>query len=266
MRPHELLAFALLCAAGAALADPPDYGKADTFQPGKKYNCVPTADRKGWDCKETGKADIPAAPPPAMPPERPPAATPAPVAHAAAPAQAATPHSSALPSYLTNSGANQPMQPMPAAAAPKPAPKPRVKGPMVPARTVVQTRPAPKSEQAPTEPTRVEPTPESALLPAAPAPAPAAQDFLALPADAYVIELAHAATATDLAAPNPACGKVYKLHLHQNGADVWLLVCGPYENLQAARAARGELAAQGATAGWPRRVGPLQTEVRRLQP
>ena len=242
MRPHELLAFALLCAAGAALADPPDYGKADTFQPGKKYNCVPTADRKGWDCKETGKADIPAAPPPA------------------------TPHSSALPSYLTNSGANQPMQPMPAAAAPKPAPKPRVKGPMVPARTVVQTRPAPKSEQAPTEPTRVEPTPESALLPAAPAPAPAAQDFLALPADAYVIELAHAATATDLAAPNPACGKVYKLHLHQNGADIWLLVCGPYENLQAARAARGELAAQGATAGWPRRVGPLQTEVRRLQP
>ena len=242
MRPHELLAFALLCAAGAALADPPDYGKADTFQPGKKYNCVPTADRKGWDCKETGKADIPAAPPPA------------------------TPHSSALPSYLTNSGANQPMQPMPAAAAPKPAPKPRVKGPMVPARTVVQTRPAPKSEQAPTEPTRVEPTPESALLPAAPAPAPAAQDFLALPADAYVIELAHAATATDLAAPNPACGKVYKLHLHQNGADIWLLVCGPYENLQAARAARGELAAQGAPAGWPRRVGPLQTEVRRLQP
>jgi hypothetical protein len=90
-------------------------------------------------------------------------------------------------------------------------------------------------------------------------------DFLALPADAYVIELARAATEAELAAPNPIGEKVYKLHLRQNEAEVWLLVCGPYDSLQAARTARDELVAQGATPGWPRRVGPLQTEVRRRQ-
>ena len=81
-----------------------------------------------------------------------------------------------------------------------------------------------------------------------------------------LIELAHAASEAELTAPNAIGGKVYRLHLRQNDAEVWLLVRGPYESLQAARAARDELVAQGATPGWPRRVGPLQTEVRQAQP
>ncbi len=52
-------AVAALCLAGgidATAADPPAYGKVDTFEPGKKYNCVPSADHKSWDCTQAGKA------------------------------------------------------------------------------------------------------------------------------------------------------------------------------------------------------------------
>ena len=273
MRPHELLAFALLCAAAAAQADPSsDYGKVDTFQPGKKYNCLPTADRKGWNCTVTGNAD---APPPAEPAQTrpaPPVQTPAREAIPAAPPAEPAPRASALPGYLTNSGANQSMQPMPAAAAPKPAPQPRVKGPMVPAQTPAPAKPAPKPAQpAPTQaPVESTPRPAPAAPAPVPAPAPPTQDFLALPATSYVIELAHADSKPGLdaarAAAPTAHGEVYELHLQQNGIDTWLLLWGPFENLDAARAARAELVAQGATPGWPRRIGPLQSEMRGAHP
>lgn len=264
MRLREFLALALLGVAAVAQADPSDYGKVETFQPGKKYNCVPTADRKGWDCKVTGAAEIPSQPEaasrpqPAEPAAPPPAATPP-------PQSAPTPQASALPGYLAAPNPDNAMQPMPAAPAPKPAPKPRVKGPMVPARIPA---PAPAATSAPiaeSAPAITAPNVAAPAAPRAPAATIPAGDFLALPADAYVVELAHAAVEADLAAPNPVHEKVYKLHLHQNGADVWLLVCGPYDSLQAARAARDELAMRGATPGWPRRIGPLQTELGRAQ-
>ena len=258
MRLRESLALALLCACAIAQADPSDYGKVDTFQPGKKYNCVPTADRKGWDCRMSGAAQIP--PAAAAEPEKP--ARSEPSAPASPPAQAA-PRAGALPGYLAAPAQDNTMQAMPATPAPKPAPPPRVQGPMVPAQapaTAAAPPPAPPPQPA-------TPAPEPASAVAAPPPTTSTPpvDFLALPADAYVIELARAATEAELAAPNPIGEKVYKLHLRQNEAEVWLLVCGPYDSLQAARTARDELVAQGATPGWPRRVGPLQTEVRRRQ-
>lgn len=263
MQLRELPALILLCAAAAAQADPSDYGKVDTFQPGKKYNCVPTADRKGWDCRMSGAAQIP--PPAAAEPEKP--ATPESAAPASTPAQTA-PRAGALPGYLAAPVQDKTMQPMPATPAPKPAPPPRVRGPMVPAQAPAAANPAPVPPPATTAP---KPVPAVVAPPSQTAPAPVKTasapptDFLAMPADAYVIELAHAATEAELTAPNPISEKVYKLHLRQNEAEIWLLVCGPYSSLQAARAARDELAAQGATPGWPRRVGPLQTEVRRRQ-
>jgi hypothetical protein len=273
MSRHEFSIVAmtvLLGLAPSAHAEPSsDYGKVDTFQPGKKYNCVPTADRKGWDCSATGKAEVPPAPAPAQTPVGAPEPTPAPAHEAAptAPAAQPAPHASALPGYLTNAGANESMQPIPAAPAPKPAPKPRVKGPLVPA----QTSPAPAADRppAPVKPAVPVPAPEPAPV-AASQPAQAGHDFLALPATQYVIELAHADIAAGLdaarATAHPAHGDVYELHLSQNGNESWLLLWGPFTDLQAARAARDELAAQGATPGWPRRIGPLQTEVRRVQP
>ena len=59
------------CAGVYAQSTP--YNTSDTFQPGRKYNCVPTADRKGWECNEIGKADktvheAPVETPPPAPP------------------------------------------------------------------------------------------------------------------------------------------------------------------------------------------------------
>src|SRR6478735_10726031 len=48
---RALAAIALMFGA-IAQADEPQYGKVETFQPGKKYTCVPTADHKAWDCNE----------------------------------------------------------------------------------------------------------------------------------------------------------------------------------------------------------------------
>ena len=78
-----------------------------------------------------------------------------------------------------------------------------------------------------------------------------------------MIELAHGGSAAELdAVPTPAQGEVYKLHLRQNGVDSWLLVWGSFSDVASARAARAQLGSTAAP-GWPRRVAPLQAEVRR---
>jgi septal ring-binding cell division protein DamX len=124
----------------------------------------------------------------------------------------------------------------------------------------------------------VQPTPSTAP-PAKPLPTPAQtaptasvadsgnrHDFLALPGDHYVIELAHAEREADVAGLRASLhlplGEVYELHLRQNGGDWWLLVWASFDSVEAARAARAELPAS-ITAGWPRRIAPLQAEVRR---
>ena len=80
--------------------------------------------------------------------------------------------------------------------------------------------------------------------------------------------MAHGERESDVASARAALhvphGEVYELHLRQNGSDNWLLVWGSFADVGAARAARGELPAD-ARAGWPRRVAPLQAEVRRIQ-
>jgi len=110
----------------------------------------------------------------------------------------------------------------------------------------------------------------------APAPAKSTQDgtrgnreFLALPPSGYVIELAHSARAADLAASRAALqlarGQLYELHLRRDNGDWWLLVWGSFDNVDAARAARAELPADAViNAGWPRRIGALQSEARHV--
>jgi hypothetical protein len=304
---------ATLCIVGSALATATDqstYGKVDTFEPGKKYNCVPSADRKGWDCTQTGKATnndaVPAVrhdEPASVVPANPKSATPS---AAATPPAATTPRTGKLPSYLLAPGASDSAAPAPVAtptpvAAPKPAappapaetPKP-VTAPVVHTSTNPQPAPAiPTPPAAPKIAPSPEPKPAAAIaerpaspppVAAAPTPAPVSppahphapasdsaigsSDFLALPGDQYVIELAHADSEASAAATRAelhlAHGKVYELHLRQNGGDTWLLVWGSFDDVGAARAARGELPAD-AHAGWPRRIAPLQAEVRRTQ-
>src|SRR5437868_9832197 len=101
MRWVERGALAALLLNGFAHADAPAYGKVETFQPGKKYNCVPTPDHKAWDCSESGKA----AESRESGAKSEPAAPPAP-ATAVAPVGEPAPKSSSLPSYLTNAAAS----------------------------------------------------------------------------------------------------------------------------------------------------------------
>jgi hypothetical protein len=92
---------------------------------------------------------------------------------------------------------------------------------------------------------------------------PSPSDFLALPGDQYVIELAHADSAAELPEPAVPRGTVYKLRLHQNGGERWLLLWGAFDSVESARAARDEVSATGLAPGWPRRIAPLQAEARR---
>ncbi|MDR3389209.1 MAG: hypothetical protein P4L92_19370, partial [Rudaea sp.] len=131
---HFTVIAALALAAGSALAhaDPPGYGKVDTFEPGKKYSCVPSADHKSWDCTQSGKAattnsaspphDEPAAAKPANP-QAAASVAPPPAAPASTPA-ASAPRSSELPSYLKASSASPPAAAPGPIAAPPPVPVP----------------------------------------------------------------------------------------------------------------------------------------------
>jgi hypothetical protein len=283
------------CASVFAQSTP--YNTSDTFQPGRKYNCVPTADRKGWECNEIGKADkAPREAPAETPPSAPPAQETKPAPTPAAPAPTQTPatsqpssgdRSSSLPSYLTNASANSAAPPPPPStisatanhaneppiqSVPSPRPvKPPVAAkpaPAVPSKATPAVVAKPSVKQG-------HPAPRTPPKPAAPAreishPAiPANGDFIALAGDRFVIELAHAPRQADLAASRGATkiprGDLYEVHLRQNGADAWLLLWGTFDTIEAARSARGELA-QGTTAtvGWPRRVAPLQAEARRV--
>jgi hypothetical protein len=108
-----LAAALITCAAASVAAPPPGYGKVETFQPGRKYNCVPTADRKGWDCQESADKPGNSPPPPAaetQPEVAPVPATPPEVA----PAVAQSPNPPPAPAA--------PHDPPPPVAAPPPAP------------------------------------------------------------------------------------------------------------------------------------------------
>jgi septal ring-binding cell division protein DamX len=94
------------------------------------------------------------------------------------------------------------------------------------------------------------------------------REFLALPSSSYIVELAHGASKSELetlrTSLHPARGELYELHLQRDGNDWWLLVWGAFDSVDAARAARSELAADASiNAGWPRPVAALQNEARR---
>lgn len=350
-RAGAVAVFCIVGGAFASAAEKSTYGKVDTFEPGKKYSCVPTADHKGWDCTATGKA---AEPPPAAPapaPSAPPAAS-VPTAAAlavAAPAPAPVPSDTArpstapvrsgeLPRYLNAAAASGgPAPQQPAVVPPTPARKSNIStNPQVPPATSATSvaadaqhqstppaapvaptpappptaaattqvpapapTPAPRTESAtpaatankavepaieppaPAAPTTPASTREAPVPPPPPAVAATPQraarsdngarggdEFLALPGDQYVLELAHASSEQEVVTSTPTLprGDVYKLHLRQNGADVWLLVWGSFDDVSAAREARAELAGTASiTPGWPRRIGPLQAEVRRAK-
>jgi hypothetical protein len=139
--PAVAILVATLMAVNGRAAEP-QYGRVETFEPGKKYTCVPTADHKGWDCKEAAAKDASAGQPSAkdvpqsapVPAAPTPAAAPAPSpanSVASSPAEPArTTRGASLPLYLRAPGsqvgagttATTPSAPNTARVPPPPAP------------------------------------------------------------------------------------------------------------------------------------------------
>lgn len=197
----------------------------------------------------TSGAAAQTAPAPAPPVERKPQP-------AAAPAPAASQPVAAAPEPAR---APPPSEPVAATPAPEPAPTPApVAAPEPRAPEPIAETPAPRV----VNPQPVAPPPpaprESPLLGAA--------EFRRLGDSRYVIELAsgNRRDAVESEASLYAHSNVYLLTLQRNGEAWYLAVRGDFDSVDAARAARAEMIASGATQiGWPRRAGPLKQELGR---
>jgi len=300
MRRVEIGIFFAACAVSAFAQNNAvqNYNGTETFEPGKKYTCVPTSDHKGWDCNEAGKA-VEIKPKESEPPRQ--AAAPEPKPAATEPSPPPTPppppppsqpaSRSTLPSYLTNAAASnptpveEPPSTVSAAAAhanaPSPVPPPATKPvptkpPPAPITKTVPLKPAtPNSSVAATPPPPPSRLPAKPALPPRVTHAPVVEaassggEFMSLPGDHFVVEMAHAASKSELDAVKSSThvpnGELYAVHLRQNGADAWLLLWGSFDSLEAARSARNTISASAAP-GWPRRIAPLQAEARRVSP
>ena len=95
-----------------------------------------------------------------------------------------------------------------------------------------------------------------------------AAEFRRLADSRYVLELGSGrsrdAVERNATANAPAGGPIYVLALQRDGESWHLAVWGDFDSVDAARRARAELLANGATGvGWPRRAGPLKQELGR---
>lgn len=197
-----------------------------------KIVCVPGNDGKYWDCGRG--ADAPA--PRGLPRSSTPNASPS-----APPPYLINPDR--LPAYMRGSMGASPA-PAPAAAAPMPAARPEPKPEPVAASASV---PAP------------------AAPPATVATASAIGDsraLLALAPTAYTVQLAAAGSPDGFAAVlgrlQLAADEAYSVRVRREGEDWWLLLWRDFPNLASAKAATDGLGA----GYWPRRLAPLQAEVR----
>jgi septal ring-binding cell division protein DamX len=209
-----------------------------------KIVCVPGNDGKSWDCGRGANAPAPRG----LPRSSTPSASPS-----APPPYLINPDR--LPEYMRGSMGASPA-PAPAAAAPMPAAK-------------AEPKPEPKAEPKP------EPKPEPVAA-SAPVPAPAAQPgspataaaiagsgaLLALAPTAYTVQLAAARSPDGFAAVlgglQLAADEAYSVRVRREGEDWWLLLWQDFPDLASAKAAAERLG----TGYWPRRLAPLQAEVR----
>jgi septal ring-binding cell division protein DamX len=238
--------------------------------------CVPASDGDGWEC---GKGDQ--APAARSLPHAQPAAPPVPPPYLIDPSQ--------MPSVMIEAA---PVSPPAATATPEPAPAP----PPTPAVHVapepapepvpapgpaLTTAPVPAAEPVATpEPVVVPgpaPTPEPASAPEAtppPGPAPVARiissaardaaDLLALPGSGYTVQLAATRGIQGFTALRQkldiAVEDTFVIRVRRGNEDWWLMLWRDFPDLDSARRAAATLSAHGNF--WPRRLAPLQGEVR----
>jgi hypothetical protein len=212
------------------------------------------------------RASAPAAAAPAAsaPPAAPQSATPAP---AAAPAAIESP-------APRTSASTAPAREASVQTAPAAAPEPVRTAPASPPPEPIAAAPAAPPAPAPEPPRAAPPAPADPAPAPAAASAPAARDtallgateFRRLGDSRYVIELAsgNSRSAVESEAGAQTRGEVYLLPLTRDGEAWYVAVWGDFESVDAARSARAEALASGAThVGWPRRVGPLKQELGR---
>lgn len=256
---------------------------------------MPSAVREPLERGDYATAEAVAAQMPARPASRPTAATappaaPEPVQRApeASPtrSESATATSATTTTTTAAPAASAPTAP-PTALAVEPATEPAaVAAPPTP------TAPEPvavTTTQAPTEPIEPPKAPEPAAPSAAVAAPPAAdaqsatptaprtgagrsvassardgQDLLALPADAYTIQLAATRSAQGYAAFRAQLGlaveDTFVIRVRRGSEDWWLLLWRDFPSLESASQAAARL--PGDARYWPRRLAPLQAEVR----
>lgn len=91
-----------------------------------------------------------------------------------------------------------------------------------------------------------------------------AADLLALPGDGYTVQLAATRSIQGLTALRQKLGiaveDTFVIRVRRDQQDWWLLLWRDYPDLDSARSAAATLSAHGSF--WPRRLAPLQREVR----
>jgi len=269
-----------LCIAG--VADAEDERKDEgVFQPGVQHVCVPAAGGDGWDCgTET-------APPRNYQPSEPqseaetaPDTAAAVETDAAAEPEPASEEPPAPPFFLAD-----PMRRTPYAPIEKPSSEPATAAEAVVAAEAADPEPALAMEAAPVE--AVEPATPTPVVQdgldasisaeagraelvsgpgAAALPLGDASAFARLPATAFTLQLAYAATHSEFARLVADLGldpaSCYVLRVRGTNGPTWLLAHGAFADVAAARAAQAALPkVAGLSAQWPRRIGALQTEI-----
>ncbi len=240
--------------------------------------CVPAEDGNGWACGKGEQA--PAAR--SLPRARPAASAPPP--YLLDPAQMPSVMIEAAP--VTPPAATATPEPAPVLPPPEPVPVPvplAIPEPVIAAQpsatpeAVVTTAPlrAPEPAPAPTP----EPAPASTPIPtstptATPAPAAVARiissvardaaDLLALPGSGYTVQLAAARGIQGFTALRQqldiAVEDTFVIRVRRGNEDWWLMLWRDFPDLASARSAAATLSAHGGF--WPRRLAPLQGEVR----
>lgn len=177
----------------------------------------------------------------------------------ASPAVVAAPPTVAAPSSAdstTRTARSTPATMTTATATPATAPMPATTSAPAPPALAAATATAPDSAAAESRPV---PTSRTLLGTA---------EFRRLADSRYVIELGSGrsrdAAERSATANAPVDGPIYVLALQRDGESWYLAVWGDFDSVDAARRARSERLASGATGvGWPRRAGPLKQELGR---
>ncbi len=236
----------------SAYADSPsaNSGQTKTFEPGTKHICLPA--NQGWNCVPSAQFDasVSLAPGSPAPTETSAAATSKDTRDAPSSQASAKPHASELPSYLTH-----------AATQTGSAPNTIQPGS---SHTLAPSRASPAEKASLSQPPTASETAHDSDNPNA---INGNSEFLTLPGNQYVIELAHSddphAFDAILNALKLRADQLYRLHFPNNKNEQWMLVWAGHDSITHARAALSHLSPTVAlNAGWPRRIAPLQTELR----